>query len=302
MLESAPGAGALLGPTSRSVRIEGDFTLMLWEWDMLASNATGQHLVRSGFTYQPTAPSVAGVPTAGRSEERQVFVHAQGAVLEVAIPVGAALAATVTPETVTGIRKATFHRPLEGLKDGDWVEGDLTATFTSTARDTMALRLEGVEASSAGQVVAAPAPWWPMWAAAAAVALLVAVRPVATRLAQRAVRKAADQGDHEAVVRLSNRRAWRGVTDASLGQRAVSLLLLGRPDEAARALGKWRKAPDATREYLWACIHAMRGETVEAARRVKACLQADPALGSQLLGDPMMRLVTNPQSRTDGYA
>ncbi|MHB8634375.1 MAG: hypothetical protein ACYDBQ_10515, partial [Thermoplasmatota archaeon] len=169
-------------------------------------------------------------------------------------------------------------------------------------------------AALAGHVIPVDASAWGTagWVVAGAGTAAVGVGALgwwwrATRRDLLAIKVAMKAGKYEEVVRRSTPRLLRlrRQGDGVRTQLAVSLLLLGRADEAAAALADWRRGPQATSEYLWACVHALRGETAQAAARVQACLQKDPALGRQLLGDPLFAMLSRPPAaprRQDGYA
>ncbi|HUR61226.1 MAG TPA: hypothetical protein VM286_02525 [Candidatus Thermoplasmatota archaeon] len=175
-LSPAPGPAASLGAGVRSVHIEGDLVLALWEWDLDVTTAEGAHAVPSGYEYAATAPSVplpsgSTVDTVGRSRERQVFIQAHGAVLDLTFPEQAAMALAVRPGSAALDGRLTVVRP-EGslataagprdLRDGDWVSGTISASFAALGSSSFHLDASGdLRAASLGglpvQVAATPA-------------------------------------------------------------------------------------------------------------------------------------------------
>lgn len=317
------GDGVGLGQAVRTVRISGDVRLEFWEYDLEMRNATATATATSGQTYEATVPSVdvptlGDVATVGTETQRQVFVTASDAVLQVVLPVGASAQTAVRLDNAALSGRATLLGPQATAgssatpHQGDWVEGRLDLAFSDPGTETFGVTIAGkpTAASYAGlmpQPAGAGFAWQPMAALLVLVAgTAVAVDQVLVRRQLRKLRAAMAEGRHEAVVALSTPRLMRlrRHGDGVRSQRTVALLLLGRIDEAGATLGGWRSGPQATADYLWACVHALRGETQAAAARVEACVKGDPDLARELLGDPLLRSLNRrpAQTRADGYA
>jgi hypothetical protein len=149
-LEAAPGAAVLASGGLRTLHVEGDLALTLWEWDLLVSS--DGTLLRSGYSYTPTAPSVAGVDTVGASEERQLFIYAEGATLDVALPPDASVALALQPRAASLDGRLVLEHPagrlttLDGdraLRDGDWVEGTFSATLSGLRASALHASMQG---------------------------------------------------------------------------------------------------------------------------------------------------------------
>jgi hypothetical protein len=167
LLAPAPGPAAVVSGGLRTLHVEGDFVLTLWEWD-LAVSSEGV-LLRSGYSYTPLAPSVNGVDTAGNSEERQVFLTAEGAALDITLPYDAAITVALQPTLGAFDGRFVLERPsghlvtLAGdqpLHDGDWVDGAFHATFSNLAPGSFRATLDGTgrQAHLAGLTTAIAAP------------------------------------------------------------------------------------------------------------------------------------------------
>ncbi|HEX2066459.1 MAG TPA: hypothetical protein VHI93_06575 [Candidatus Thermoplasmatota archaeon] len=146
-LQGAPGPALSASGGLRTLRVEGTFLLTLWEWDLEVPGG----VLRSGYSYTPALPS-AGVDTVGRSEERQVFVQAEGAVLEMDLPNGAAVALALHPRGASLDGRLVLDRPqgrlqtlsgAQALRDGDWVDGNFTAALTGLTPSSFHAMLKG---------------------------------------------------------------------------------------------------------------------------------------------------------------
>ena len=60
------------------------------------------------------------------------------------------------------------------------------------------------------------------------------------------------------------------------GEEAVTAIFLDR----------WRGPVDASLDYLWAYLHALRGEFREARTRIAQCLRKDPGMRPEVDGNP----------------
>jgi hypothetical protein len=306
----APGDG-----TVRWLRISGDFAISLWEWDMKVSNETSAQTVRSGYTYQRYAPPVAGVDTVGRYEERQVFLYADAGELEATLPVGAAAGLEFMPTAGAVAGRMTLSQPdghvdIGGssfaLRDGDWVEGGLQLAFAGLDDHGFLVRATGAPtAASAGGhlvpmlVAAAPATSGWLWLALLLVPIAVGAVgawQLSVRHGLRKIQASLAASDYTGVVKAARpsllRLPRRG--DSVRTQLAVALLLLGRPADAAKTLAGWKRGHPATRDYLWACVHAAQGEAEQAVARIDACMAADPEFARHLLADPLLHRMKGP--------
>ncbi len=296
----------------RTLRLEGDFVLMLWEWDLDVSTSSTHQLVTAGYRYEATAPSWGEIDTVGTYEERQVFIYAYGAVLEATMPVGAATSIALVPTASHLDGRLVVHAPhgdlatadgARGLHEGDWIEGTFDTAFSDVSSNAFAIAASGTPTDGriAGQAVAFPSTaspsYWPAFAIVAVLATAGAGawegRRRSIRASLRGIKTAMDAGRYAEVIQRATPRMLRlrRDGDAVRTQATVSMLVLGRTDDAAKTLAGWRRGNAATRDYLWACVHAARGEAETAAARVQACMEKDPALARQLLGDPLMSTV-----------
>lgn len=308
----------------RSLRIEGDFVLMLWEWDLMLNSPSGSALVTSGFTgqsYLPALPEPIGDNAVGRDfEERQVFLYAQDAVLDVTLPVGAAAAITMVDAQGSLAGRVRLAGPdgvaatdsgSVALQDGDWLDGDLHVQASELSESDFRFAIGGEpedariggRAATLGSIhgVASSSMWWVAGLAAVglvAIAAAFVVRHRADRAHVAAVKTLMDAADYKGVVDRTTPRLLRlrRYGDAVRTQRAVAQLVLGRTNDAAQTLEGWSTGHEATRDYLWACVHAARGETAAAAKRLQSCMQRDPTLARQLLADPLMGQVGGARS------
>jgi hypothetical protein len=323
LLHGAPEATILTGGGGlRSLRIEGDFVLMLWEWDLQVSNQSASHLATSGYTYQALAPTVLGTATVGHYEERQVFAYAEDAVLDASMPLGASAALVLRPASGHFDGRMSLQHPdgslasggpRQSLHDGDWLEGSFDAAFSQFDAGSYHVVAQGqaTAASLDGRLIAFhPAKGGGLWVPWLVGVLMAAAAGgggawwFSTRTALRRIKAAMDSGDYAAVVIRSRPHLLRlgRHGDSVRTQRAVALLLLGRPDEAAQTLGGWRRGHDATREYLWACVHASRGDRDRAQAHLAECLRKDPVMGRNLVGDPLLATVSRGEAKhLEGY-
>jgi hypothetical protein len=166
-LEPAPGPAVLAAGGLRTLHVEGDLLLTLWEWD-LAVPSDGA-LLRSGYTYAPLAPSAGKYDTLGHSEGRQLFLAAEDATLDLTLPADAAVALALQVDTLGLDGRVVLQRPSGhlataggewALRDGDWVEGAFTAQLGQPSPDAFHAVLDGTgrEARLGGVDVAIAAP------------------------------------------------------------------------------------------------------------------------------------------------
>jgi hypothetical protein len=165
-LRPAPGPALAVGGGLQALHVEGDLLLTLWEWDLDVSSDNA--MLRSGASYTDYAPPVGPFGTAGRSEERQLFVLAEGATLDLMFPFDAAVAVTLQPTSASldgrlvlqgpdgYLVTPTGNRP---LSDGDWIDGDFGATLTQLTSSSFHATLAGTgTARLAGLTVAVAGP------------------------------------------------------------------------------------------------------------------------------------------------
>lgn len=184
----AAGAGPAIDVAGApgTLRLEGDFVLTMWEWDLNVTTTSGTHTYPSGYAYHARAPSVGSVDTFGDSAERQLFVYADGAVLDLVLPDGASAALDIQPTSLGLDGRLTLAGPTgtlataqgpRTLRDGDWVTGVLTAALGDLSRDSFHLGASGTvrDTSLGGAVVPAVLP-------EAGIALETAVAGAATLL------------------------------------------------------------------------------------------------------------------------
>jgi hypothetical protein len=154
LLKGAPGPGTevALSAGAGTLRVEGDLALMLWEWDLNVTSASGPGQVRSGYTYEPIAPSAAGVDTWGTSEERQAFVYAEGAVLDLTLPAGVDARLFLQPAAAALDGRLFLEGPAGSLAtqqgarplhDGDFVDGAMAASFAGLRADGFQVEVQG---------------------------------------------------------------------------------------------------------------------------------------------------------------
>ncbi|MFO1534405.1 MAG: hypothetical protein ABR586_01935 [Thermoplasmatota archaeon] len=165
----APGPATLASGGLRALHVEGDLVLMLWEWDLdLVSAAT---VVHSGYTYTATTPSMQGVDTVGNGESRQVFLYAEGATLDLALPLDVSAVLALQPRAANFDGRLVLEGPSgrlattdgeRALRDGDWLDGTFTADLSQPDAFSLHTAFQGTgrQAHLAGLTVAIanPAP------------------------------------------------------------------------------------------------------------------------------------------------
>ncbi|MES2155314.1 MAG: hypothetical protein V4510_09290 [bacterium] len=322
-LEAGALPGVAIGNDGlRDVRIEGDFAITLWEWDVSISSGGDVVTATSGYQYQPVVPSAGGYDTVGRYEERQIFLEVHGATLDAIMPVGSATGLELRPVSGAVDGRITLETPqgtvttadgVRTLRDGDWLEGRFVTEFSGLQAGSFLLDVKGnpTAASVDGRPASfgsAPSGFPILPTATVALVVVAAAAAAAWSLHRRTLRQLAtaklamEAGDYEGVIAATKPRMLRlrRYAAAVRTQLAVAQLLTDRSEAAAQTLEGWRGS-DATRDYLWACVHAARGEATKAAASLKACMDRDPVLAKQLIGDSLLSNMVRPDPRSEGY-
>lgn len=319
-LRAGAGAGQELANARswQTLIIRGDFALSLWEVDVDV-NAPGRDLrLHTGSFFESSSPAPTGdLRTVGRVEERQSYIYVHDGVLEFTFDGTPSLTLNLKTESATVDGQATLVGAQGTLQTPDGpvdVRGDVTVAgalhivLAKPRADSFDATLSGqaTKATAAGRVIMYPAstgvgvPAPALWLAGAGAFLIVGAGLPAAVARRRAL--ARDMANLELLMDANRYREAIAATTARLvGSRrhgtdaqvirTVSLLRLGRTAEAAATLEGWRGRQDAPFEYLWAFLHALRGEARQARERVAMCLGKDPSMEDDVASNAVLRAV-----------
>jgi hypothetical protein len=260
----------------------------------------------------------------GASDSRQVYLYVQGGTLEFAFTEAPSAKLDLLDSAAHVDGRITFQGAQGTLQTPDGprdvafadvaLDGGLAAAMGEVQGSRFAATAAGhpTAALLAGQRIAYPdavatvaansgMSAWMLGVAvvAGAVALLAAAGLGRRRsLSRRMGRIAAlmDMAEYRAAAAGANGallRSRKHGTDAQV-IRAVSLLRLERLPEAAAALEGWRGAQGAHVDYLWAFLHALRGEAALCRARITACLARDASMRDDIDANPAFAAILRP--------
>ncbi len=302
--------------------IEGDFSFTLWSWDLKVTDDSGRTkdydtgMNRDGVVYIPTDDDVRVVDR--RFEERQIYVHVTDAVLRApwfhpnittayldhvgSVQVDGLVnlrGADGELASPTGMRAVAAN----SLK----IQGALTIEPTLLRGEIMRLILNGRLDAAASDGY--PIPWastaqFPVGGSAASrwwigTAALVGAPTLVTggylvrkrRLTHLMTELEVDMEleSYDTVVQRADRllRVPRFAADVAV-MKTVSLIRLGRLPEARSFLESasvW-SGPEATRNYLFAYLHALEESWAEASKHLVDCLDDSPDFCSEVISNP----------------
>lgn len=314
---SAGGAFSWSDPSGwRTLRIEGDFALTLWEIDVRVGHPDGVDELRSGSFFESGLPvPTPGYNVYGTSEARQIYLFVRGGVLEFTFDQAPTLTLNVLAPTVSAEGTSTFRNaegtlqgpdgPVE-LRAGDVIlEGhvDVALGAIDGSRFMVTATGQPTGATAGGHRYLYPAvstatevPGMTIWFALFGTALVAAAAGASVFGRRRALgRQMAHLED--LMDGAKYREAVEAATPALLASRryqadaqvirTVSLVRLNRTNEAAATLEMWKGRQDAAFDYLWAFLHAVRGETKLARQRIRSCLQKDASMQEDIDSNPV---------------
>lgn len=320
-IEAAPGPlDQWTEPTEwETLRIEGDFAIMIWEMDAEFATAAGTVVIRTGFFFENGLPASTGdVALYGSTEQRQAYLYVTDGVLDFFFDAAPDLTLTLQAQSAHAKRVAfedaqgTLQTP-EGVQPVDHtrvtLEGAIDVQFAGREGQRLVAQASGsvAEAMAGGRHYVYPAgaattavPGLTLLLGAAGLVLLAlaggvlgAARRKGVAREMHALEFLMDANRYREAIAAATPRlvaSRRHGTDAQV-IRTVSLLRLGRTAEAEATLEGWRGARDATLDYLWAFLHALRGEARQARERVAMCLGKDPSMEDDVASNAVLRAV-----------
>ncbi|MES2155524.1 MAG: hypothetical protein V4510_10355 [bacterium] len=326
--EALPSAGQATmawTPVSswRTLSVEGDFTLVAWEMDFHATSSEAAVDLATGYVFKPAAPVPTGdVNTVGSVEMRQTYLAVHAGTISftfAAAPTAqldfSAVHANVGYQVTLPDADGSVQGPAgpEAFSRRDvFVQGILEVSFADAGATVFDARVSGDAAQAvvggkvyhfspqgsvgARGVAVTPTAWLPVAGGAVVVAGLGAY---ARRRSQVKRMNHLELLMEAAMYRDAARSAGRLVRSRRHGQDAqviqtVSLLRLGRLPEAQACLRSWRGPQAATVDYLWAFLHALRGESREARIRLDQCLAKDREMHLEIDTNPVFQRLSKP--------
>ncbi len=308
-----------------SVAMDGDFAMMLWDIDFDVQDANATHSFKTGYFFESSLPVDTGdYNVAGRSESRQAYLVVRGGHLEFTFPESAALALNFVVADAQVEGQASFTNAAGSLQTPDGavavsgaasIDGQLAMSFGVRRDNRFDANVSGSPTHAVtggrlvtyGTIVEPPAAGSPsVWLVGAigVAALVTAGVPLARRSALRRqmarLEALAEAGQFRAVVRAVTPgllRSRRFQEDTQV-VRSVSLLRLDRLTEAQASLDGWQGPQSAQVDYLWAFLHAKRGESSLARHRIASCLARDETMRLDVESNPLFAsLLRQPTDR-----
>ncbi|MEA3191175.1 MAG: hypothetical protein QOD77_1757 [Thermoplasmata archaeon] len=301
-----------------SIRLEGDFSLSVWDWDLRVS---GRDL-RSGFFRDTTVGSL-GVSLLSQDYSAEQFLQVENGTLDLRVPDGRAARAYlarlgVSTDGALALSGASGDLPTaDGVRalDGTIILEGGVAIELRTLKDSLvadvlqadSLRADGAVvplAFASDNGPASPLPW--LLGLLGAVPLVAAAwRSVVLTRARRVTLLRMDAGRYELALHGS-RGLLRSRRHRIFARtvRTVALLRLGRPAEARQLLDErhWQGPLAASRLYLLAHASALEGDRDAAQRHLQAGLALDRGLRADAATNPTLRpLLERTLASREGY-
>ena len=296
--------------TPTRMSFQGDFLLVVWDYDVDVDAAEGAWRQSSGEERHSKVADVDPVRGIESIELRQFVLRATQAELELDVhrPEAVRVLAASSMARASLVRFEDARGTLasrSGAKDvvGDLdVEGRLTIALRRGGGDFLGATVDG-EATSARlgsqaiplEPVRHGGTAWP-WILLAAGTLALAVGGLEWRYWR--IRGATERYDFETTARLAplllSLRYRRRDTALLL---AIALARLDRLEDARRVatrLGR-RTEDHVARHYLLGYIEARKRRWGPARKHLVACIEAVPALAAQIQADPLFSMILSPR-------
>lgn len=279
-------ASTLATSSSSEWRIEGDFQLVLWEWEGAADGESGAR------TWSGARPTTANAMGQGEYVLRQLYLTVTNGSLHLrpgsASPVVAAVASVgfaASSLGAVGGHETPAGTPVTIARGGDG--GLVTTTGTPDLP-------HGGSGSS------------PLWIAAVAAGVVLAVAPMVVGTVRRRAslrrlelcQRNLELGNFHA----AGRHAWRvrhpsvAVEGAVLG--AVASLRAGSAKAAQAFLTRLHgldRHDEATCSYMRAELLVLQGRRADAEAALEDCLELDPTFGAEAAGNPVLAPFLDPR-------
>ncbi len=290
-----------------SLQAEGDFVLSFYDWDLRVWNRTADAGYWSGERPAggPLSPGVDG------QEHRRVYLHVTNGTLSLPLEdvgvgdlfvAGATLdAASAVLDVADGDDPVNLSGPVRfglGPVEAGVFEGRLLSSPAPEPDDgTVVDSALGQAGAAAGGDAPSPppadaqstVPWVPLASAslfALAVASLVAWRVARMVRLHRAMR----DGDYGTVASATGMEDSKRFGAEVVVARVVALVKAGDLDGAASLLERrGARLLTPVSAYLWACVHAGRGEVEEARSCVIKTIMADPSMAAEVASNSKLK-------------
>lgn len=313
---STAGSASATPSGWRALRVEGDFALTAWDIVFTADGAHRGDDLRSGYFFSPVGGMDAPVDVAGDAEARQIYLHVTDGTLEFFFDADPTLTVFLQPHSggagrgislLDAAGVVTLPNGQEDLGGRDIsLDGSFDLAFNAASNGRLPTTATGeatraivggksyVYPETATTASTATFAGWGL-AAIGVVALGAAVflrRRAQVRSLER-VERFMDEGAYARAIAAATPslvRSRRHGSDVQV-MRTVSLLCLGRHDEAKAALESWHGLQGATVDYLWAFLHAAKGEVADAKQRVATCLAKEPGMQTEIDSNPVLAAV-----------
>lgn len=277
--------------------LTGDFVISLWEWDVRLTNATAQQDHWTGQRHYDTVP---GTP-AQNDEKRRLYLQVTNGTLSLPLTdlevtdlfvAGSLLDAASAVLDVAGqetnvVLEGPLRLGLEPVRDGVFLGNVLEETPEGVPPVAPGQRGEAPASPAVTATTGGSTTWTTGLALfALAVAALLAWRALRVVRLRRAMRG----GDYHAVAGGAGMEASRRFGPEVVVARTVSMVKTGEYAAAAALLERHGdRLATAVRAYLWACVHAGRGEVDEAREAVVRSLLSDPGMAVEVEANRSLR-------------
>lgn len=331
------GAGKIESSEWQILRIEGNFTLVLWAWDAVATVEGTQTPLPSGPVWTSTAPEALPVRTVGSEHDRQVYLTATNGVLDLTFSTPPAAKLYLAPTQMQATGRLTFNDVTGSANTPDGtvpvqaatleVTGRLQANFAPDRSHGFQTTLTGIpeKLSFGGHEYLYPALEAPvsssqisllwLWPLALVVPPAVAVaRQRRLKHQLEGAKTAMANGAYDtAMLSAKPLLKARAVRKEAALVVTLSALKVGSLDVAGATLdraGLWT-GQRAIRAYLRGHLDSLNQDWTAAAASIKECLEQAPEMLVEILGNPTLagaipRLVAmgliSPRMLSEGYA
>lgn len=312
------------------LRVTGDFTLVVWDWDLRVHGAQQSRTFQSGVEERDPDFPANQVPGATERHTKKLYFEVTNGTLtfDIERPQDVTLHASLQRVVASGLH--SFEDPVGTLQAGAQeqqvlgrmlrMDGTLDLALEAPESARIPVEIQGNSQSLAldGEPLALGTATGgmigPGWALPVLLAGLAATGSAGAWYRTRRVRAARmnllEEAMDEARYGYVVTHAPRLVPTRRHGPNAavmltVSHLRRGELAEAQRVLDRrdcWRGEHSAMQDFLAAHVAAKTGRTQEAARKVRQCLQKAPDLASEVMQNPVLSGLLEHESPREGYS